>query len=72
MGMTAQNVQPQPDTTTSTPVTTESPIIVGWWQHSLNLLGIKVPRSLCGILLIQDPDSRPTLSTIRRAPGAPN
>jgi hypothetical protein len=31
--------------------------IVGNLQHFLGRLGIKVPRSLCGVLLIGDPDT---------------
>jgi hypothetical protein len=34
--------------------------IVGDIQHWLNRLGLKVPRSLCGVVLIADPD-RPDL-----------
>lgn len=28
-----------------------------------DVLRLKIPRALCGVLLIQDPDKRPTLST---------
>jgi|GEM_PF-6302893 len=30
--------------------------IVGWWQHLLDWLGLKVPRALCGQSLEGAPD----------------
>lgn len=33
--------------------------IAGWWQHPLDMIGLKVPRALCGISLAGDPGDGP-------------
>ncbi len=38
--------------------------IVSYWEWLIaDVLRLRIPRSLCGVVLIEDPDRRPTQST---------